>query len=283
MGWYARSARDLPWRAPNRTAWGVLVSEVMLQQTPVARVEPAWLRWMARWPDPAALAEAPVSEPIRAWQGLGYPRRAVRLHATATVITEEHGGEVPRGLAELRRLPGVGDYTAAAVHAFAYGGTVAVLDTNVRRVLARWLTGSAFPASVSVSLAEQHMARSLLPADGQAPLWSVAVMELGALVCRADRPNCDDCPLRRDCAWLAAGRPAGNRPRSQPAYVGSDRQARGFVLRSVAAGPRSITELEDAWQRISERSSLQARRAVESLAADGLIEVRDSVACLPGL
>src|SRR3954469_11048463 len=173
-GWYAQAARDLPWRAPDRSAWGVLVSEVMLQQTPVSRVLPVWHAWMARWPSPAALAAAAPSDAVRAWGRLGYPRRALRLHACAVAIHDGHAGAVPSSYDELRALPGVGDYTASAVASFAYGDAVAVLDTNVRRVYARLFDGLADGATATPTVAERRTAARLLPADEPAT-YSVAV------------------------------------------------------------------------------------------------------------
>ena len=207
LAWYARHARDLPWRGPGATPWSVLVSEIMLQQTPVARVLPEYLSWIARWPTAPSLAAEPAGEAIRQWGRLGYPRRALRLHETATILTARHGGQVPADVDALLALPGIGSYTAAAVASFAFGQRHAVLDTNVRRVLARLVTGQPGPAA-SPSVAERRLAESLLPAEASvAARWSVAVMELGALVCTAAGPRCGTCPVARDCAWLAAGRP----------------------------------------------------------------------------
>src|SRR5437016_11598887 len=190
LAWYARNARDLPWRAPGASPWAVLVGEIMLQQTPVARVLPEYLSWMARWPTPAALAAAPSGEAIRQWGRLGYPRRALRLHETATILVARHGGTVPGDLDALRALPGIGSYTAAAVASFAFGQRHAVLDTNVRRVLARLICGRPLPGAAP-SAAEVALAESLLPAEPSvAARWSVAVMELGALVCTAASPRC---------------------------------------------------------------------------------------------
>ena len=166
LAWYARNARDLPWRAPGASPWAVLVSEIMLQQTPVARVLPEYLSWMARWPTPAALAAAASGEAIRQWGRLGYPRRALRLHETATILVARHGGTVPADLDALRALPGIGSYTAAAVASFAFGQRHAVLDTNVRRVLARLVAGQPWAGTASsVSVAERRLAESLLPAE----------------------------------------------------------------------------------------------------------------------
>ncbi len=231
LRWYDEHARDLPWRRTTATPWGVLVSESMLQQTPVARVLPVYEAWLERWPTPAELAAAPVGEAIRAWGRLGYPRRAIRLHAAATVLVDEHDGEVPDSYDALRALPGVGDYTASAVLAFAFGRRQAVLDTNVRRVLARVVTGVEFPPT-AVTMAEKAVAVELLPGDEPtAATWSVALMELGALVCTAASPACGTCPLRARCAWRLAGHPAyDGPPRRGQAWSGTDRQCRGRLM-----------------------------------------------------
>ena len=145
LEWYAGNARELPWRGPAASPWSVMVSEFMLQQTPVARVLPVHEEWLRRWPTPADLAAEPTGEAVRAWGRLGYPRRALRLHGAAVAIVERHGGDVPAAYDDLLALPGVGDYTAAAIATFAYGRRHVVLDTNVRRVLARAMTGVEFP------------------------------------------------------------------------------------------------------------------------------------------
>src|SRR6516165_10898735 len=252
LDWFSRNARDLPWRAPGTTPWSVLVSEIMLQQTPVARVVPAHRSWLARWPAPAALAAEPAGEAIRQWGRLGYPRRALRLHETATIVTVRHGGIVPDDIDALLALPGIGSYTAAAVASFAFGQRHAVLDTNVRRVLARLMRGHP-RAPASPPVMEVRLAESLLPAEpGLAPRWSVAVMELGALVCTADRPRCPDCPVVGGCAWHRAGQPADDpdlgRRRSQ-GYEGTDRQCRGRLLAVLrdADGPVPAGRLDAAW------------------------------------
>ncbi|WP_252863971.1 hypothetical protein [Actinomyces naeslundii] len=218
IAWYDAHARDLPWRRRGTTPWEVLVSEVMSQQTPVARVVPAWQEWMRRWPGPTELSQAPTSEVLRVWGRLGYPRRALRLIECARSVVEQHDGVLPDDLDALLALPGVGEYTAGAVLAFAHGRRALVLDTNVRRVLARAVGGQALPAP-SLNRAERERALHLLPDDdATAAHWSVSVMELGALVCTAREPDCDACPWRSDCAWLAAGRPAdvhAGRRRSQ--------------------------------------------------------------------
>lgn len=268
LAWYADEARALPWRAPDRTPWGVLVSEIMLQQTPVARVEPVWRAWMDRWPEPRALAAEEPGEVIRAWGRLGYPRRALRLHSSARVITDRHDGDVPCGYDDLLALPGIGDYTAAAVAAFAFGRRHAVLDTNVRRVFARAAAGHE-RAAASITVAERSLAESLLPQD-DAPTWSVAVMELGALVCTARSPRCGECPIAAGCAWRLAGSPAhdGPTPRAQ-AWAGTDRQARGRLMAVLRESPRPIAhdDLVRAWP-----DSVQRERALDGLVADGLVE-----------
>ncbi len=173
LDWYAGHARDLPWRSPGTSAWAVLVSEVMLQQTPVARVEPVYRAWLERWPTPAALAAEPPGEAVRAWGRLGYPRRALRLHEAATEVVARHGGELPTTYDGLVTLPGVGEYTAAAVASFAYGARHAVLDTNVRRVLARTVGGAEQPAP-TLTAAERARAESVVPDDpATAARWAV--------------------------------------------------------------------------------------------------------------
>ena len=281
LAWYARNARDLPWRAPGATPWAVLVSEIMLQQTPVARVLPEYLSWMARWPTPAALAASPAGEAIRQWGRLGYPRRALRLHETATILVARHDGAVPADLDALRALPGIGSYTAAAVASFAFGQRHAVLDTNVRRVLARLVAGqpgvgaasSGVSASSAASVAERRLAESLLPAEpAVAARWSVAVMELGALVCTAASPRCGGCPVAGGCAWLAAGRPVppdGAARRRTQKYDGTDRQCRGRVLTVLRAAddPVRRADFDAAWP-----ARAQLDRALDGLVADGLID-----------
>jgi A/G-specific adenine glycosylase len=280
LRWYAANARDLPWRRPDATPWSILVSEVMLQQTPVSRVLPAHGAWISRWPEPAALAAATPADAVRQWDRLGYPRRAVRLHASAELITSRLGGQVPASVDELRRLPGVGAYTAAAVASFAYGQRQAVLDTNVRRVLARLVTGNYLPRP-SPTVAEVRLAESLLPQDGRlAAQWSVGVMELGALVCAARRPRCADCPVSGQCAWLRQGQPAAVAQRATARYEGSDRQCRGrllAILRS-ASGPVAPVDLDAAWDDSGQRA-----RALAALIDDGLIVgCPDGSLALPG-
>ncbi len=269
LDWYAAHARDLPWRRPEATPWGVLVSEIMLQQTPVARVLPVWQAWLTRWPDPAALALEAAGEAVRMWGRLGYPRRALRLHAAATAIIERYDGRVPDDVDALLALPGIGDYTAAAVAAFAFRRRVAVLDTNVRRVHARVLTGAEHPPP-TLRRQERVDATGMLPAAPErAATFSVAVMELGALVCTAGRPDCAACPVADLCAWRAAGYPAyDGPPRPVQRYDGTDRQCRGRLLDVLREATGSVPpeRLDLAWPDATQRE-----RCLASLLADGLV------------
>ncbi|GAB1824556.1 HhH-GPD family protein [Herbidospora sp. RD11066] len=278
LDWYAEHNRDLPWRRPEATPWGILVSEIMLQQTPVVRVLPIWEEWMARWPTPEALAKEASGEAVRHWGRLGYPRRALRLHACAKAITDDFGGTVPATYDELLTLPGIGDYTAAAVASFAYGKSHAVLDTNVRRVLARTITGDEHPPKATTT-PEKRLAESLIPPVG-APRWAVAVMELGALVCTARSPRCADCPVAGRCAWLLAGKPAHDGPeRKGQTYAGTDRQCRGRLLAVLrdAPGPVEKALLDAVWA-----DAVQRERALDGLLTDGLAElVDDDLYALP--
>jgi A/G-specific adenine glycosylase len=280
LTWYDAHARDLPWREPSASPWAVMVSEFMLQQTPVARVLPAWTEWMARWPEPADLAAEPAGAAVRAWGRLGYPRRALRLHAAATAIVDTHGGTVPCSYDALLALPGVGDYTAAAVASFAYRRRHVVLDTNVRRVLARAVSGVEFPPS-SVTRAERDLALGLLPDDGStSAAWAVATMELGATVCVAAGPRCADCPVTELCAWRAKGYPAHDGPpRRGQTYDGTDRQCRGRLLAVLrdSDGPVHRSRLDEAWPAPDQR-----RRCLASLLDDGLVaQVADDAFALP--
>lgn len=267
--WYGQARRDLPWREPGVTAWQILVSEFMLQQTPVARVAPIWLDWVARWPTPSATAAAGPADVLRAWGKLGYPRRAKRLHECATVIATEHDDVVPDDVEVLLTLPGVGAYTARAVACFAYRKRVPVVDTNVRRVVARAVHGLADAANPS-AVRDLADVAALLPEDASAPVFSAALMELGATVCTARSPKCGICPLSV-CAWRAAGHPAATTvPRPAQRYAGTDRQVRGKlldVLRASAA-PVARDQLDVVW--LSDPA--QRDRALDSLLIDGLVE-----------
>jgi A/G-specific adenine glycosylase len=280
LSWYRTAARELPWRAPDIDGWHVLVSEIMLQQTPVARVLPVYEAWTARWPTPSALAEDSPGEAVRMWGRLGYPRRALRLHEAATVVDREHEGVVPADVEVLRSLPGVGEYTASAVAAFAYGRRTVVLDTNVRRVLARAWSGTALPPR-SLTRAERTLAEAMLPADGAvAAAWSVGLMELGALLCAAS-PKCAPCPIRDSCAWRENGYPPASGPaRRAQAYAGTDRQCRGRILAVLrdADGDVPRAAVEAVWDDVPQRE-----RALASLIDDGLVvEAGEGSLRLPG-
>jgi A/G-specific adenine glycosylase len=270
LEWYDENARDLPWRAPGVGAWAILVSEVMLQQTPVVRVLPAWRAWLARWPTPAALAADTPAEAIRMWGRLGYPRRALRLRECAVAIMERHDGRVPDSLPELLALPGVGTYTARAVAAFAYGQRHPVVDTNVRRLVARAASGEP-DAGVSTRPADLMATESLLPAEpAVAARVSAAFMELGALICTARSPRCADCPLIAHCAWQASGRVAPDGPTRRPQrYAGTDRQVRGLLLAVLREnrGPVPRKRLDAVWA-----DGIQRSRALAGLLDDGLVE-----------
>ena len=281
--WYRSQARDLPWRRPEfhdaYAAWGTLVSEFMLQQTPVTRVIPHLDAWLRRWPDPTAMAAASPAEVVMQWANLGYPRRALWLHGAAIAVTQRHGGVVPRDVAELLALPGIGDYTARAVAVFAYGDRHPVVDTNTRRVLARVIEGSAQPGQPSRRDLDT-MTRLLPEQDAESAVFNAAMMELGAVVCTARAPKCAQCPISRSCRWFALGRPLGEDTRRRQAkYEGSDRQARGAVLRALRHAPDGAMALEALipdWPVAAQRD-----RAIDSLVSDGLAEAADGVVSLP--
>ncbi|HVS69480.1 MAG TPA: A/G-specific adenine glycosylase [Mycobacteriales bacterium] len=266
--WYDANARDLPWRHPDATPWGVLVSEIMLQQTPVARVLPAWDAWMSRWPTPADLAGAAPGDAVRQWGRLGYPRRALRMHEAATVMVERHDGMVPSAYDELIALPGIGSYTAAAVAVFGFGARHEVLDTNVRRVLARVFGAAADATTASPTRSEREAALALVPTDDPAK-HCVAVMELGALVCTARSPRCGVCPTAGECAWLAAGRPDGTSARRPQTYAGTDRQVRGRLLAVLRESADLVAKpaLDIVWG-----DEAQRERSLAGLVEDGLVE-----------
>jgi len=269
LRWYEHEQRDLPWRRPGITPWQILVSEFMLQQTPVARVEPIWLDWVARWPTASATAAASAADVLRAWGMLGYPRRAKRLHECATAIAAEYGDEVPPDVETLLTLPGIGAYTARAVACFAYRQRVPVVDTNVRRVVARAVHGRA-DAAASSSPRDLDDVQALLPNDADAPRFSVALMELGATVCTARAPRCGLCPLS-GCAWRSSGYPAAaTAARRSQRYAGTDRQVRGRLLDVLRGNDSPVTraQLDVAWLT----DTAQRDRALDSLLVDGLVE-----------
>ena len=308
--WYRDNARDLPWRRPGTTPWGILLSEVMSHQTPVARVAPIWDEWIARWPTPADLAAAPTDAVLRAWGTLGYPHRALRLKDCAQTLIDAHSGAVPSSVDSLLALPGIGDYTARAVAAFAYGAAVPVVDTNVRRVYARAVLGRPVARPQKAELAwvaellpsgdagadtaasadstpdaaaasdaaaapdSEASAASPAPAaaaDSEAAVFSAGLMELGALVCTASSPACGECPLRDDCAWLAAGSPAPTADelarRKVQKFEGTDRQVRGKIMKVLreADAPVPQSAIDVVWPDDAQRS-----RALYSLLEDGL-------------
>ena len=274
LDWYDQHGRDLPWRDPDCTPWGIYLSEVMSQQTPVARVQPVWERWLERWPTPADLAADSPGEAVRMWDRLGYPRRALRLHESAVAMVERHEGEVPSDHDELLALPGVGAYTAAAVASFAFGDPRTVVDTNVRRVLARAVTGDQH-AAPSLTVAESRLAERSMPEDvDEANAWNVAVMELGALVCTARSPRCDSCPVVHLCAWQLAGRPEHDGPpRRGQAWHGTDRQVRGRIVQLLRESPDPVdrTSLARTWPE----DEAKVERCLAGLIEDGLVEQDD--------
>lgn len=280
LDWYDDHARDLPWRGPEATPWSVMVSEFMLQQTPVVRVLPVHAAWLDRWPTPADLAAGSTGEAVRMWGRLGYPRRALRLHAAATAIAERHDGEVPASYDDLLALPGVGDYTASAIASFAFGQRHVVLDTNVRRVLVRAVSGQELPPP-AVTRAERDVATAMLPDDpATAATWAVATMELGALVCTARQPSCESCTIAEVCRWRGAGFPAyDGPPRRGQAWAGTDRQCRGRIM-ALAREAASVTaaQLATAWPQDEQRE-----RCLAALVDDGLLtQITPGRWALPG-
>jgi A/G-specific adenine glycosylase len=234
LDWFGRAGRDLPWRA-TRDPYRVLVAEVLAQQTQAARAAAAWPRFLERFPDVTALAAATPAEVLRAWQGLGYNRRALALRATARAVVARGGW--PDTVEGLAALPGIGPYTARAVACFALGLPVAPVDTNVARVLARSLTG-ADPGALGAA-ARQRLADAAMP-PGRAWEWSSALMDVGAVHCRP-RPRCQGCPLEPRCRWRALGAAApAARPRAQAPFRTSDRRWRGAVVRALAGTPDGL-------------------------------------------
>ena len=271
LQWGLPRLRDLPWRR-TRDPWEVLVSEVMLQQTQVARVIPKWQAFLAEFPTTAACAAGSLGDVLRLWQGLGYPRRARNLHAAA--IEVERLGAFPSTLETLLELPGVGAYTARAVLAFAYEAEAAVVDTNIARVFAR-VNGCRLTAGQV-----QHLADRSLPAD-ESWAWNQCLMDLGATVCTAATPVCANCPLRGVCRWRGQGddpsRGSAGVSRPQARFDGSDRQARGHLLRRLGAG--SIERIEAP--EVMSRPASVADRLVAALVAEGLCVERDGRLSLP--
>jgi A/G-specific adenine glycosylase len=262
--WFAKNKRELPWRAT--TPWGVMVSEFMLQQTPVARVLPKWIEWMERWPTPAELAKATPAQVITAWGRLGYPRRALRLHESAKIIARDFENEVPDSEEVLRSLPGIGDYTAAAISAFAFGANTLVMDVNIRRVLVRVLDGKEHPTS-SPTVRERESRLAILPRRN-ADNWAAATMELGALICTSKNPSCNDCPIISQCKWRKNGYPQSELVRKSQDWHGTDRKCRGTIVQALRESESlTASSIKKLWPDES-----QVEKALETLLADNLIE-----------
>jgi A/G-specific adenine glycosylase len=263
LAWYKKNKRDLPWR--NTDAWGVLVSEIMLQQTPVARVLPIYIEWMKRWPTPAALAAATPAQIITAWGRLGYPRRALRLHECAKVISTQYKGRIPETQSELRELPGIGDYTSAAIVAFAFEGRSLVLDINIRRVFARVIDGVEVPTAAPTK-SERQEREKLIPSKNP-HVWAAATMELGALICTAKNPKCGQCPLADQCIWRSLDYPLSDQPKRTQSWHGTDRQCRGVIVQALRENPAlSKKEIMQLWDVPS-----QVEKALLTLLEDGLV------------
>jgi A/G-specific adenine glycosylase len=263
LAWFEENKRDLPWR--KSTPWGVLVSEFMLQQTPVNRVLPIWIEWMERWPTPEDLASAKKSELLKAWGRLGYPRRALRLHESATIIAKEFNNQVPQTLEDLRKLPGVGEYTAAAIMAFAHKKESLVLDVNIRRLFSRLLDGQELPP-LHITNTERQSRNELIPK--QAHTWAAATMELGALICTATKPKCEICPLAHSCLWRASGYPPSQTTKKKvQKWHGTDRQCRGVVIEHLRHTKKADqAKLAELWDNES-----QLEKCLAALLKDGLI------------
>lgn len=263
LDWFDQNKRDLPWR--QTTPWGVMVSEFMLQQTPVHRVLPIWKLWLTNWPTPQDLAHAPRAELIREWGRLGYPRRALRLQESARIIARDFNNQVPNTLLELRSLPGVGEYTAGAIMAFAFNQSTLVLDVNIRRLFARAIDGVEYPTAAP-SRMERELRAKQIPPDGAK--WAAATMELGALLCTSKKPNCEACPLKRQCSWRAKGFPKSELVRKSQSWVGTDRQCRGLIVQALRENNKlSTMRIQKLWHDPS-----QIEKALKTLIADGLIE-----------
>ena len=263
LAWYKKNERELPWR--NTDAWGVLVSEIMLQQTPVARVLPIYIEWMKRWPTPEALAAATPAQVITAWGRLGYPRRALRLHECAKVISTQYKGQIPETQSELRELPGIGDYTSAAIIAFAFEGRSLVLDINIRRVFARVIDGVEVPTAAPTK-SEREKREKLIPSKNP-HVWAAATMELGALICTAKNPKCGQCPLADQCIWRSLDYPLSDQPKRTQSWHGTDRQCRGVIVQALRENPAlSKKEIMQLWDVPS-----QVEKALLTLLEDGLV------------
>jgi len=264
VSWFKKNKRDLPWR--NTTPWGVMVSEYMLQQTPVNRVLPKWHEWMQRWPTPQDLAKATPAQVITAWGRLGYPRRALRLHAAAQIIAEDFNNQVPEDAATLQTLPGIGEYTAAAITAFAFEQQSLVMDVNIRRLLTRIIDGNEHPKPAPTT--KEKASRLALKPDKNAHIWAAATMELGALVCTSKNPICEKCPVISQCNWRKNGYPKTALVRKSQDWQGTDRKCRGTIVQALREN-ESLTEnaIKKLWPDES-----QVEKALKTLQEDLLIE-----------
>lgn len=266
LAWSSTNMRDLPWRR-TRDPWAVLVSEVMLQQTQVERVIPKYEAFLDDFPDPGACARHDVAAVIRHWDGLGYNRRAVNLWNAARMIAEKHAGVVPDQLGELLALPGVGPYTAHAILALAFERDVGVIDTNIGRLLARW-HGHGLSAPDAQRLADAVVPR------GDAWRWTQTLFDFAVARCAKRDPLCADCPLHDACAWRGDGpdpaaKSAGvSQPQSK--FVGSLRQVRGQIVRTLRAGPIRLAELDSFATATHDGATVE--RLVDELVAEGLVE-----------
>ena len=264
VAWFKKNKRDLPWR--STTPWGVMVSEYMLQQTPVNRVLPQWNEWMKRWPTPNDLAHASPAEVITAWGRLGYPRRALRLHAAAQIIAEDFNNEVPNDPTILHTLPGIGEYTAAAIAAFAYEKQTLVMDVNIRRLLTRIIDGNEHPKPAPTT--KEKASHLALQPTKNTHIWAAATMELGALVCTSKNPICEKCPVIGQCNWRKNGFPKTDLVRRSQDWHGTDRKCRGTIVQALREN-ESLTEkaIKKLWPDES-----QVEKALITLQADLLIE-----------
>jgi A/G-specific adenine glycosylase len=264
VNWFKKNKRDLPWR--DTSPWGVLVSEYMLQQTPVNRVLPKWIEWMDRWPTPKDLAAATPAELITAWGRLGYPRRALRLHSAAQVIAKDFNNEVPEDELTLRQLPGIGEYTAAAISAFAFQKRTLVMDVNIRRLLTRVIDGNEHPTPAPTSK-EKNERQALVPVK-DAHLWAAATMELGAVVCTSKNPKCELCPVMDICSWRILRYPKTDLIRKSQSWHGTDRKCRGTIVQALREN-NSLTEnaIKKLWPDES-----QVEKALVTLLEDQLIQ-----------
>ncbi|CAB4544781.1 unannotated protein [freshwater metagenome] len=264
VNWFKKNKRDLPWR--NTSPWGVMVSEYMLQQTPVNRVLPKWHEWMKRWPTPRDLAKATPAEVITAWGRLGYPRRALRLHGAAQIIAEDFNNQVPTETHILQTLPGIGEYTAAAITAFAFEQQSLVMDVNIRRLLTRIIDGNEHPKPAPT--AKEKASRLALQPTKNAHIWAAATMELGALVCTSKNPICEKCPVISQCNWRKNGYPKTDLVRKSQDWHGTDRKCRGTIVQALREN-QSLTE--NAIMKLWPDQS-QVEKALKTLQADLLIE-----------